>query len=410
MQEQIEESAFRWQREVETGERVIVGVNRFTTDEPEHVELHRLDPAIERAQRERTQALRAEPRRGRRRGRRRGGRAGRRHGREPAARAPRGARRPCDGRRALRRPPRALGHVRRHGSARTTFARELREVVSLRSRSARVARRAVTLCRARARSGSAGAARGVATPDFARDVAPIVRETCAGCHRDGGIAPFAFRTERDLASRAPLLVAALQASRMPPWPPCARSPRYVGQARRTLDARERDDAARAGRARSSSAPAARGTALRSARRRRRARSSRAGRVPPRARDARRAYRPSAANGATDDYRCFLLDPKLTSDAFVTSARIAPGVALARPPRDPLPHRRRRRRARRRRSTAHARTGGWTCFGGPASSAGNREPARVPRRRRLDRGLGAGLGRRPATGRAPASHCRPAAGS
>jgi methylmalonyl-CoA mutase N-terminal domain/subunit len=59
VQDQIEESAFRWQREVEQGERVIVGVNRFTTDKPEHVELHRLDPAIERAQRERTQALRA---------------------------------------------------------------------------------------------------------------------------------------------------------------------------------------------------------------------------------------------------------------------------------------------------------------------------------------------------------------
>ncbi len=59
VQDQIEESAFRWQREVEQGERVIVGVNRFTTDEPEHVELHHLDPAIERAQRQRTQALRA---------------------------------------------------------------------------------------------------------------------------------------------------------------------------------------------------------------------------------------------------------------------------------------------------------------------------------------------------------------
>src|SRR5688572_5812982 len=58
VQGQIEESAFRWQREVERGERVIVGVNRFATDEPERVELHRLDPAIERAQRERTQTLR----------------------------------------------------------------------------------------------------------------------------------------------------------------------------------------------------------------------------------------------------------------------------------------------------------------------------------------------------------------
>ena len=59
VQEQIEESAFRWQREVESGERVIVGVNRFTTGEPDHVDLHRLDPEIERAQRARIEALRA---------------------------------------------------------------------------------------------------------------------------------------------------------------------------------------------------------------------------------------------------------------------------------------------------------------------------------------------------------------
>ncbi|HET6683457.1 MAG TPA: methylmalonyl-CoA mutase family protein [Gaiella sp.] len=59
VQQQIEESAFRWQREVEEGERVIVGVNRYTVDEAERIELHRLDPAVERAQRDRTQALRA---------------------------------------------------------------------------------------------------------------------------------------------------------------------------------------------------------------------------------------------------------------------------------------------------------------------------------------------------------------
>jgi methylmalonyl-CoA mutase N-terminal domain/subunit len=57
--EQIEESAFRWQREVEAGDRVIVGVNRFTVDAGDRIELHRLDPAIERAQRDRLQALRA---------------------------------------------------------------------------------------------------------------------------------------------------------------------------------------------------------------------------------------------------------------------------------------------------------------------------------------------------------------
>ena len=59
VQEQIEESAFAWQRAIESGERVIVGVNRFTSDDPERVELHQLDPEIERAQRARTQAVRA---------------------------------------------------------------------------------------------------------------------------------------------------------------------------------------------------------------------------------------------------------------------------------------------------------------------------------------------------------------
>jgi methylmalonyl-CoA mutase N-terminal domain/subunit len=59
VQQQIEESAFRWQREVETGERVIGGVNRYTVAEPERIELHHLDPAIERAQRDRTAALRS---------------------------------------------------------------------------------------------------------------------------------------------------------------------------------------------------------------------------------------------------------------------------------------------------------------------------------------------------------------
>jgi methylmalonyl-CoA mutase N-terminal domain/subunit len=60
VQAQIEESAFRWQQEVERGERVIVGVNRYEAEDGEPVELHRLDPAIERRQRERTARVRAE--------------------------------------------------------------------------------------------------------------------------------------------------------------------------------------------------------------------------------------------------------------------------------------------------------------------------------------------------------------
>jgi methylmalonyl-CoA mutase, N-terminal domain len=59
VQDEIEQSAFRWQQEVESGERVIVGVNRFADGDEEPIELHRLDPEIERRQLERTARVRA---------------------------------------------------------------------------------------------------------------------------------------------------------------------------------------------------------------------------------------------------------------------------------------------------------------------------------------------------------------
>jgi len=60
VQSEIEEAAYRYTAEVETGERVVVGVNRFAEPEPEQIELHRLDPAVERRQLERTARVRAE--------------------------------------------------------------------------------------------------------------------------------------------------------------------------------------------------------------------------------------------------------------------------------------------------------------------------------------------------------------
>jgi methylmalonyl-CoA mutase, N-terminal domain len=60
VQDEIEQAAFRYQQQVESGERVIVGVNRFHEDDEEPIELHRLDPAAERRQLERIVRLRAE--------------------------------------------------------------------------------------------------------------------------------------------------------------------------------------------------------------------------------------------------------------------------------------------------------------------------------------------------------------
>ena len=60
IQGEIEEAAYRFQSAVETGDCVVVGVNQFTQESDERVELHRVDPAGEGRQRERTARVRAE--------------------------------------------------------------------------------------------------------------------------------------------------------------------------------------------------------------------------------------------------------------------------------------------------------------------------------------------------------------
>ncbi|KUN85873.1 methylmalonyl-CoA mutase [Streptomyces bungoensis] len=58
--EEIERNAYRIAQETDSGERVVVGVNRFRLDEEEPYEPLRVDPAIEARQAERLRKLRAE--------------------------------------------------------------------------------------------------------------------------------------------------------------------------------------------------------------------------------------------------------------------------------------------------------------------------------------------------------------
>jgi len=206
-----------------------------------------------------------------------------------------------------------------------------------------------------------GEDRVAAAPGFTKDVAPIVAEKCAGCHRVGGIAPFPLQTARQISARAPAIAAMVQARIMPPWPPGPRSPEYEGQSARTLNAAQRAtilawakaDGRVDGPAERTSAPQG-----------------------PEVRDGesvlslrmQSAYRPSAAKGVTDDYRCFLIDPKQAGDAFVTSARIEPGqakvvhhVILFRVPPAQV--------AQAQSLDAAAAGPGWSCFGGTGLPAG-----------------------------------------
>jgi hypothetical protein len=199
------------------------------------------------------------------------------------------------------------------------------------------------------------------TPSFKRDVAPVIQQKCAGCHQVGGIAPFPLETAKQISSRASLIAATVQAGVMPPWPPGNRSPGYVGEQTRKLTARERATLvawARAG-------GRVDGPALKP--------------LPQEAvpiRDGESlvrmrmpaAYRPSAPKGTTDDYRCFLLDPKLAEDTSVTSARIEPGqpkvvhhVILFRIAGSQITD--------AKRLDAESSGQGWGCFGGTGLSTG-----------------------------------------
>lgn len=55
-----------------------------------------------------------------------------------------------------------------------------------------------------------------AAPDYATEVAPIIAEQCATCHREGGIGPFAMDSHLMLQGWSPMIRETLITKRMPP--------------------------------------------------------------------------------------------------------------------------------------------------------------------------------------------------
>jgi hypothetical protein len=203
-------------------------------------------------------------------------------------------------------------------------------------------------------------------PSFSHDVAPLIADKCAGCHQAGGIAPFALTDTEEIADRSGLIGAAVQERLMPPWPPGGGSPAYAGEAERTLTDRERATLV----AWADAGGRVDGPAL-----------------EPRAQPGvqvhsgetllrlrmQAAYRPQAPAGATDDYRCFIVDPQLARDSFVTSVRIEPGqrkvvhhVILFRVHPDQV--------AEAEGLDASSPGQGWQCFGDSGLSAAPDEDA------------------------------------
>ncbi len=59
------------------------------------------------------------------------------------------------------------------------------------------------------------------TVTFAHDIAPLVYQHCASCHRPGESGPFPLLTYEDVKKHAPQLAAVTQSRFMPPWLPQA---------------------------------------------------------------------------------------------------------------------------------------------------------------------------------------------
>ena len=74
------------------------------------------------------------------------------------------------------------------------------------------------ICGAWIAAGTAGAAT-LTAPTFNKDIAPILYQNCATCHRPGEVAPFSLLTYQDAAKRAELLAADHAERVMPPWKP-----------------------------------------------------------------------------------------------------------------------------------------------------------------------------------------------
>jgi mono/diheme cytochrome c family protein len=216
-------------------------------------------------------------------------------------------------------------------------------------------------------SGSTAAASAGAVPTW-KDVAPIFASKCAGCHTLGGIAPFSLTSARSAAQHAQAIREMTRAGLMPPWPPDSSA--FLGSAKRILTPAEKETIARWV---DGGAKIGAGGTIRAVR----TRSAAPGRdvtLTP-----ARPYLPRATGGGLDDYHCFLLEPHLKHDVFVTSSQILPGHA------DIVHHvilfEAAGENAQMARSLNAESSGrGWTCFGGPgladahpsaASAAGDR---------------------------------------
>lgn len=163
-------------------------------------------------------------------------------------------------------------------------------------------------------SGGSGGGGVASSPTWSEDVAPVVMKACANCHLPGGIAPFSLVTYADASPLAGAIKAAVSARTMPP-----ENVDNTGVCNTYSDARWLTDDEIALFSAWADAGAPEGDPAKAP-------------APPGAPagltdksltlDMGVTYTPDPS--LTDDYRCFIVDPGLASDKFLTGYQVIPG--------------------------------------------------------------------------------------
>jgi hypothetical protein len=161
-------------------------------------------------------------------------------------------------------------------------------------------------------SGESVTAKPGSAPTYHQEVAPVLAENCLVCHRDGGIAPISFEDYETARAWAPLIKAATASRTMPPWIVSDRSDcQSYAHSRALRD----DEIALLGAWADAGAPEGEPAA------------------PPATPeptdlddpsvilDAGADYTPRA--DLEDDYRCFVVDPAVAGDRFLTAYQVHP---------------------------------------------------------------------------------------
>lgn len=74
-------------------------------------------------------------------------------------------------------------------------------------------------------------AAGAEVPTFNRDIAPILFENCAACHRPNEVAPFPLLTYEDARRKAKTIARVVEERSMPPWKAAQGHGEFLGQRR-----------------------------------------------------------------------------------------------------------------------------------------------------------------------------------